>query len=112
MNKDQLYGNFKKTVQFTDSAKRYADMRIQLHFDGLRQGEFFRGLVLGYLERDPDLMKFLEKLKECVGRYSKTKRKVIKKSDANREENSKMFALDKDDVESIFDLLEKEFPEL
>lgn len=112
MKKEELYGNFKKKVQFTDEAKRYADFRIQLHFDGLRQGEFFRGLVVGYLERDPDLIQFIEKLKECVNRYSKTKRKAIKKSDANREEYSKIFALDKKDVESIFDLLEKEFPEL
>ena len=112
MKKKELYGNFKKTVQFTDETKRYADFRIQLHFDGLRQGEFFRGLVIGYLERDPDLMQFIEKLKECVDRYSKTRRKAIKKSDANRKENSKIFALDKEDVENIFDLLEKDFPEL
>ena len=67
MKKEELYGNFKKTVQFTDETKRYADFRIQLHFDGLRQGEFFRGLVIGYLERDPDLMQFVEKLKELEG---------------------------------------------
>jgi len=112
MNKEDLYGDFKKIVQFTDDTKRYADLRIRLHYDGLRQGEFFRSLVIGYLERDEDLMKFLNKVQEKVSRYSQSKRNKLKKSDDNKREIIEKFALDDRDVESIFDLLEKEHPEL
>tara|TARA_Y100000296_G_C5147006_1_gene244284 strand:- start:894 stop:1232 length:339 start_codon:yes stop_codon:yes gene_type:complete len=112
MNKEDLYGDFKKIVQFTDDTKRYADLRIRLHYDGLRQGEFFRSVVIGYLERDEDLMNFLDKVKEKISRYSKSKRNKLKKTDDKRREVIGQFALDDKDVESIFDLLEKEQPEL
>jgi|TARA_Y100000310_G_C20683391_1_gene817452 hypothetical protein len=112
MNKKDLYGDFKKIVQFTDDTKRYADLKIRLHYDGLRQGEFFRSLVIGYLERDEDLMKFLGKMQEKISRYSQSKRNKLKKSDNKRKEAIKKFALDDRDIENIFDLLEKEHPEL
>ena len=112
MKKEDLYGDFKKIVQFTDDTKRYADLRIRLHYDGLRQGEFFRSLVIGYLERDENLMKFLEKVQEKISRYSKSKRDKLKKSDNNRKETIKKFVLNDEEIESIFDLLEEEHPEL
>jgi len=112
MKKEDLYGDFKKVVQFTDDTKRYADLRIRLHYDGLRQGEFFRSLVIGYLERDEGLMKYLEKVKEEVSRYSKSKRNKLKKSDEKRMEVIGKFVLDDKEIESIFDLLEEEYPEL
>ena len=112
MKREELYGDFKKIVQFTDDAKRYADLRIRLHYDGLRQGEFFRSMVIGYLERDEELMKFLEKVKEKISRYSKSKRNKIKKVDGHRRKTIERFALDDKDIENIFDLLEEEHPEL
>ena len=112
MKREDLYGNFKKTVQFSDDDKRYADLRIRLHYDGLRQGEFFRSLVIGYLERDEDLIRFLEKVKKEVGRYSNSKRRKVQKTDEKRLEVVKKFALSEDEIESIFDLLEEERPEL
>ena len=108
MEKEQLYGNFKKVVQFSDDAKRHADLRLRLHYDGIRQGEFFRALVIGYLERDPDLMKFIESLKEKISRYSNNKRNKIKKQDKERSEVIKKFKLNPEEVESIFDMIEKE----
>jgi len=112
MKREDLYGDHKKIVQFADDTKRYADLRIRLHYDGLRQGEFFRSLVLGYLERDEDLMNFLEKVKEKVSRYSKSKRNKLKKTDSKRRETIEQFGLDEKDIENIFDLLEEEHPEL
>ena len=112
MKREDLYGDFKKTVQFTDDTRRYADLRIRLHYDGLRQGEFFRSLVLGYLERDEDLMNFLEKVKEKISRYSKSKRNKLRKTDEKRQDIIGQFALDDKEIESIFDLLEEEHPEL
>ena len=68
MEKEDLYGNFEKKVQFTDSDKRYADLRLQLHFDGLRQGEFFRGLDKFGLnpEELEDIFDMIEKEQDSV----------------------------------------------
>ena len=112
MKREELYGDFKKIVQFTDDTKRYADLKIRLHYDGLRQGEFFRSLVIGYLERDEDLMKFLKKVQEKISRYSKSKRNKLNKTDEKRRGTIDKFALDEKDIESIFDLIEEEYPEL
>jgi type I site-specific restriction-modification system R (restriction) subunit len=112
VNKDQLYGNFKKVVQFSDDAKRHADLRLRLHYDGIRQGEFFRALVIGYLERDPDLMKFVESLKEKVERYSNSKRNKIKKQDRERNKVKDKFKLNPEEVEDIFDMISKEHIDL
>jgi hypothetical protein len=112
LEKEQLYGNFEKVVQFTDSDKRYADFRLRIHYDGLRQGEFFRGILIGYLENDEDLMRFINKLKRKVERLSQRKLKQQKKSDKKKREIGKKFALNSNEIENIFDMIEQEFPEL
>ena len=52
------YGTKEKMVQFADLDKRHADLRLRLHYDGLTQGQFFRALVTGYVDRDPDIVSF------------------------------------------------------
>jgi hypothetical protein len=44
------YGNLSKVVQFRDTDKKHADLRIRLHYDGLQQGEFFREVVTAYID--------------------------------------------------------------
>ena len=43
------YGNLNKVVQFKETDKRHADLRIRLHYDGFYQGEFFMQIVTGKL---------------------------------------------------------------
>ena len=112
MNREQFYENLNKEVTFSDNDRRYAELKIRLHYDGLRQGEFFRGFVIGYLQQDPDVMRFVEKMKETIQRYSKSKRQKIKKENEKQREVIKKFSLNKGDVEDIFDLIEKEYTEL
>ena len=112
MKREQFYENLNKMVVFNDNDRRYAELKIRLHYDGLRQGEFFRGLVIGYLQKDPGVMQFVEKMKETIQRYSNSKRQKIKKENRKQEEVIKKFSLNKGDVENIFDLIEKEYTEL
>ena len=112
MKREQFYENLNKRVVFNDNDKRYAELKIRLHYDGLRQGEFFRGLVMGYLHKDPGIMRFVEEVKETIQRYSKSKRQKIKKENKKQEEIVKKFSLNKNDVENIFDLIEEEYTEL
>ena len=112
MKKEQFYENLNKMVVFNDNDRRYAELKIRLHYDGLRQGEFFRGFVMGYLQRDPDVVKFVEKMKEVIQRYSNSKRQKIEKENKKQKEVIKKFSLNKDDVENIFDIIEKEYTEL
>ena len=76
---DEQVGQIKKII-FEDTDKRHADLKIRLHYDQLKQGEFFRLMLTGYIEKDERVMSYIEEYKG--------------------------------EIESIFDLLEKENPEL
>ena len=46
------YGKEKKQIVFEALDKKHADLRIRLHYDGIKQGEFFRCFIDGYLEKN------------------------------------------------------------
>ena len=106
------YGKGGKKIVFYDSDKRHADLKIRLHYDGLTQSAFFRGMVSGYLAQDEDLMSYVEKLKDNTNAQSASKKKKIKGFSQARRETVDKFALEESEIESIFDILEEECPEL
>jgi len=106
------YGKGGKKIVFYDSDKRHADLKIRLHYDGLTQSAFFRGLVSGYLAQDEDLMSYIDTLKEQTKVQSASKKNKIKNLSQVREETIDKFALKDSEIESIFDILEEEGPEL
>ena len=106
------YGKSGKKIVFYDSDKRHADLKIRLHYDGLTQSAFFRGIVSGYLNQDEDLMSYIHTLKSDLGAKSASKKNKIKNVAQAREETINKFALKDTEIESIFDILEEEGPEL
>ncbi len=104
------YGHIKKIIQFEDSDHRHVKLKIKLHHDGFKQGEFFRALLTGYLEQDENIMKFIDELKEK--KHSQNRMKKEKKYNKKEAETMKHFSLDERDIEDIFDMIEKEHPNL
>ena len=102
------YGEESKRVVFDSSGKKHADFKIKLQYDGLGQGEFFREVVSAYLSEQPEFMSFLEELKDRLEAQDKRQREVVRKERDMSRKNEKDFRLSDDDVESIFDLLERE----
>ena len=47
-------GNIKRVI-FEDTDKRHADLKIRLHYDEIKQGEFFRLMLTGYVNQDERL---------------------------------------------------------
>jgi hypothetical protein len=106
------YGKNEKRISFMDTDKRAAEFLVRLKHDGLTKTKFFRALLSGYLNRDPELVGFIERIKENDQIQSKTKSTKIKKIEEKGEKSKNMFGLNKDDIENIFDMLEKEHPDL
>ena len=102
------YGNETKKFCFEDTDKRYADFRIRLHVDELRQGEFFRAIITGYIGQDEDLLKFVDKYKN----QPKTRRKILKKTYDKAKKTKSDFKLSDEEVEDIFDLIAEESEDL
>ena len=112
--KDPAYGTLKKKIVFYDSDKRYADLKIRLGHDGLSQAKFFRGILTGYLSQDPDILNFVDKLKAAarIGNVSKKRIKEDRQLIKDGEETAEKFSLGNQEIENIFDILEKENPNL
>ena len=102
------YGEYEKKIVFGDTDKRHADLRRRLHVDELKQGEFFRAIVTGYIEQDEDLLKFLDKYKS----QAKVRKKILNKGYKKAKELKNNFRLSEDEIENIFDLIAKENEDL
>ena len=112
MSKEDHYGTSEKIVQFSDIDNRHAALRLRLHYDGLTQGQFFRALVSGYVDRDPDIVNFIEKVKENSEKYKPTLMKKRRRAYTKSKQIEKLFGLDEDDIENIFDMIQKEHEDL
>jgi DNA-directed RNA polymerase sigma subunit (sigma70/sigma32) len=69
-------------------------------------------MITGYINKDSRIISFLYEWREENKSYSKAKRKKSEKLLRDGEEIKKKFGLDEKEVESIFDLLEQEHPDL
>jgi len=102
------YGNLTKRIIFVDNDHRHAKLLVKLKYDGLKQSDFFRHIVSGYLANDTRIDEYVEELKtQSLKRKSKTR----KLKQAGRR-NASDLNLRKEEIENIFDILEEEHPDL
>ena len=102
----------KKKFVFLDTVENHARLKIRLMYDGLGNSEFFRLIMAGYLDKDENILKFIEAYKEKKSIHNKEKRKKTKKMFEERKETVKQFGLEDSDIDNIFDTMEKEHPDL
>jgi len=102
----------RKKIMFYDSAKRRTDLNIKLKYDNIKQSEFFRVMISGYLECDPHILSFIEEYKEKMEIHNIAKRSKSKRLRKKAEETKKTFSLDDGDIEDLFDIIAEEHPEL
>ena len=106
------YGNQTKRIVFHDTDHRHAKLKIKLKHDGISQADFFRALITGYLENDVGILNYLD---EYRIKNKKQSKKKIQKSRTLIEKGrqiSKDFKFDESEIDNLFDIIEKEYPEL
>jgi|TARA_R100000081_G_C4775919_1_gene148563 hypothetical protein len=106
------YGKKDKRISFVDTDKRIADFIVRLKHDGLTKTKFFKSVLSGYLDMNPLIMEFVDQTKEEIQAQSISKSNKIKKARENGQSVKNKFALDDGEIENIFDMLEKEHPDL
>lgn len=111
MTSSNEIGQVKKII-FEDTDKRHADLKIRLYYDQIKQGEFFRLMLSGYIDQDERITNYIEDYKKRNNTQSKKKIADSKRLRNKAQLVKDKFVLDSDEVESIFDLLEKENPDL
>jgi hypothetical protein len=102
----------RKKFMFWDTEKNQIDLRIRLQYDGMNQSNFFRAMIAGYLAKDVHIMAYVGEYKEKYVIHNKKKRKETEQLLKEGRELEQDFALNENDIENIFDILEKEHPEL
>jgi hypothetical protein len=102
----------KVKIMFSVSERTKADFKIRLQYDSLTQVKFFNSIMEGYLQKDEDLMKYMNKFKKNNTIQNNEQRIKIEKNIQKAKETKIKFSLGDEEVENIFDILEKEHPEL
>ena len=98
----------KKRICFEDTEKRHGDLKIRLRYDGLSLRAFFSKTITGYLEKNENIMKFIEEIRET----SNVKKQIILKAESKEKDTIKQFGLKKDEIEDIFDIIKRENPKI
>jgi hypothetical protein len=98
----------RKKIMFYDSQDRQAKLKIRCTHDNITQSQFFRMMITGYIENDELIFSFMNKCKERYEIQGQQKRSTIDRMRKKTKETTKKFALDKEEIESIFDMIETE----
>ena len=102
----------KTKIMFTVTERTKADFKLQLQYDSLTQVKFFRSIMEGYINKDPDLMTYINRFKKQNSVQNNTQRNKTITNIKKASDTKNKFALGDDEVENIFDILEKEHPDL
>ena len=102
----------KKKIQFTDTDIRHAQLKIRLERENISQAEFFRACISGMTDNDKDLVKFIRRYKDDNNIGRKRDLKVTTQEDEASDDLMSRFGIKDDELESIFDLIAEEHPEL
>jgi len=105
------YGSDRKQICFDSVTKLHADLKVRLHNDNIKIKEFFNEIIKAYVERDEHVINFVEELKEKK-KISKNMRKKATRSRQKQAQTTNQFGLNKNEIENIFDIIEKEHPDL
>lgn len=95
-----------RTVTLSFPDKTYMDLLIKIRHENLNWKRFFRILVKGFLEDDPGIMEYIDH--EMCEIRAKGRTKVLKKERKQTEETIRVFGLDEEEIEDIYDILEEE----
>jgi len=78
------YGENKKQICFESTAKLHADLKIRLHYDEIKIKEFFNKIVEAYIDKNKNIMAFIDEIKETKG-ISQIRRTKVKKPNKNKQ---------------------------
>ena len=97
-----------KYIQFPSLGYLDVNLVVKLNFDDLTKFFFFNEYLKAYLAEDPDLMPFINKIKEKSMLARKFRLKKTKQLRKKEQEIINKFGLKPSEIEDIFDLIEGE----
>ena len=104
----------KDTKKYTFYAKDslHAEFKIRMQHHNLTQSEFLRACMEAAVNKDPMMDMFIQHYKEENGKQSKAQRKKMSKEVEESKDILNDFGLGDGDIDSIFDIIAEEHPEI
>lgn len=102
----------RKKITFYDTEKRQTDLRIRLRYEGMNQSYFFRAMITGFLNKDQNILAYLDAYKGAYQTQGMDKRATVKRMYKKGEQTKRQFKLSENEVDDIFDLIAEEHPDL
>lgn len=108
MSEEIPYGKLTKRIVFTDTDHRHAQLVVRLKHDNLKQSEFFRHLITGYIEGDDRLEAFIDEIKNQSARRKAKSRRLRQAG----QDLAVGLGFSDGDIQDLFDIIEEEHPDL
>lgn len=108
MSEEIEYGRLTKRIVFTDNDHRHAQLTIRLKHDNLKQSDFFRGLITGYLNQDERILSFIDDIKPMSKKRKQKSKKLIDDGNSAMEN----YGFSEKEISNIFDIIEEDHPDL
>jgi len=102
----------RKRVYVYMDEQQHVKLKVRLNYLGISMSEFVRACGEGLMNQHPIMEQFMDHYRETSEKFSK---KAAKKATKDREDSDKLMeelGLDFDDIESIFDIIEEDHPEI
>ncbi len=101
------YGKEEKKITFADTDKRHAELRLKLRRDGISQVDFFKSMVTGYINNDPNILMYITKIKQEKGKIGK--KKITRQNEDIKQGNQTLqdLGITERDIDFVFDLIER-----
>jgi len=108
MNQEIEYGKLTKRIVFTETDHRHAQLILRLKHDNIKQSDFFRAIITGYIEQDENLQSYVDSV-SSQSRIKVSKSRKLREAGQAKKDS---MGLSNDDVADIFDIIAQEHPEL
>lgn len=108
MSDDIKYGKNDKRIVFTDTDHRHAQLLVRLRTDGMKQSQFFRSLITGYIGQDERIVSYFDDIKDQSKERKAKSNKLRKKG----QQLMSSGGFSDDQIEDIFDMIAEEHPDL
>ena len=113
MSDDPNYGEDIKSIRFWVGDDDHARLIVRLRHNKLKVSQFFRAVIDGVIQEDPNLMAFME---DYVLEHKILSRQRFAKSHKLKQKGKEKIEdwglLDDAEKENLFDLIAEEFPDL
>tara|TARA_R100000152_G_C6609405_1_gene63787 strand:+ start:215 stop:550 length:336 start_codon:yes stop_codon:yes gene_type:complete len=96
-----------KSIFFPSLEELHVNLMLKLNFDDMTKFFFFNECIKGYIKEDPELMPFIEKIKEKSMLARKFRLKKSRDLRKKEQEIINKFGLNEREIEDIFDMIEE-----